>query len=128
MLKAWLMRGILAIAILAQIASVTMPMNLEIYQKKVGMPGTRFDARLAQRLNNIVCLIDGSFSEGCVDMNPEKKGFVEHLNHIYFFPFHLREKAVENPELLKLSQILLIFWIVVVTLAIGTTLWFCYVG
>ena len=127
-LKAWLMRGILAIAILAQIASVAMPMNLEIYQKKVGMPGTRFDARLAQRLNNIVCLVDGSFTEGCVEMNPKKKGFVEHLNHVYFLPFNLRKKAVENPELLKLSQILLIFWIVVVTLAIGTTLWFCYVA
>jgi len=127
-LKAWLMRGILAIAILAQIASVAMPMNLEIYQKKVGMPGTRFDARLAQRLNNIVCLIDDSFTEGCVEMNPEKKGFVKHLNHVYFLPFNLRKEAVENPELLKLSQILLIFWIVVVTLAIGTTLWFCYVG
>ncbi|MFP5270546.1 hypothetical protein [Coleofasciculus sp.] len=127
-LKAWLMRGILAIAILAQIASVAMPMNLEIYQKKVGMPGTRFDARLAQRLNNIVCLIDGSFTEGCVEMNPEQKGFVEHFNHISFLPFNLRKEAAENPELLKLSQILLIFWIVVVTLAIGTTLWFCYVG
>lgn len=127
-LRLWLMRGMIALALVVQIASVTMPMNMEIFQTKVGVPGTRFDFRLGQRMTNIVCLINGSFSQICVDRNPEKKRFIEKFNHVYFLPFIFSKGAVSNSLLAKLSLIFLVLWLLVLTLAIGTTLRFCYFG
>ncbi|MBE9125816.1 MULTISPECIES: hypothetical protein [unclassified Coleofasciculus] len=125
-LTTWLMQGILALAILVQIASVTMPMNLEIYQKQLGVPGTRFDFRLGQRFNNIICLVNGSFSQGCVDRNPAKKRYLEHLNHLFFLPFNFSQKAALNSRLTKFLQVLLIVWVLVIALAIGSTLRYLY--
>jgi len=126
--KVWLLRGILTLAILFQIASVAMPMNLEIYQAQVGMPGSRLEFRIGQRLINIVCLSNGSLSKFCVNSNPDKRPYLNHLNHLNFLPFTLRQEAADNPLLGKLSLVLLIVWGFVFILAIGTTVWFCCFG
>ncbi|HBB32407.1 MAG TPA: hypothetical protein DDZ80_08575 [Cyanobacteria bacterium UBA8803] len=124
--KAWLMQGILGIAIAVQISSVAMPMNLEIFQTQVGMPGSRLDFRLGQRIANVVCLVNGSLSNRCVDRNPDKKPVLEHINHLFFLPFEFNQKAAENPNLINLSRVLLVLWILVLMMAIGATLRFCY--
>jgi hypothetical protein len=126
--KVWLLRGILTLAILFQIASVAMPMNLEIYQARVGMPGSRLEFRIGQRLINIACLSNGSLSKFCVNSNPDKRPYLKHLNHLNFLPFTLRQEAADNPALGEFSLVLLIVWGLVLILAIGTTLWFCGFG
>jgi len=126
--KVWLLRGILSLAILFQIASVAMPMNLEIYQANVGMPGSRLELRIGQRLINIVCLSNGSLSKFCVNSNPDKRPYLNHLNHLNFLPFTLRQEAANNPDLGKVSLVFLIVWGLVLILAIGTTVWFCGFG
>lgn len=127
-IRAWLMRSLLAIAIIVQIASVTMPMNLEIYQTQMGMPGSRLDFRLGQRLTNIVCLANSSLSSRCIDKHPDKKRYLEHLNHLAFLPFTLNQEAKDTPVLSQLSLIFLPIWGLLLILAISTTVWFCYSG
>lgn len=117
----WLLKGILAIAIAVQLASVAMPFGLEPTQVDVGAPGSRLKLRLAQRVNNLACLVDTSFSKACVGRNPEQQRYLEKYNHLYFLPFTLQEKAVENPPLSNLVPFFFVFWGVVVALAIGLT-------
>lgn len=125
-LRAWLMRGIVTVAIMVQIASVTMPMNLEIFQTQVGMPGSRLDFRLAQRLTNMVCLVNSSFSKGCVERNPDKKDFVKEWNHLYFLPFNFSHQAAGNSALVNFTRILYVIWGLVLVGAIASTLWFVF--
>lgn len=120
-LRARLMKGLIAIALIFQTASVTMPMNLEIYQTQVGFPGSRLELRIGQRLTNIACLFNGSISAQCVNRNPDKKPFVEQYNRVLFLPFVFSQKAAGNPALFQLSLILFVVWGVVLILAIGTT-------
>lgn len=127
-LRAWLMRGVVAIAIIVQIASVTMPMNLEIYQKNLGVPGTRFDFRLGQRLINIVCLSNSSFSNQCLDKNPDKKRLLAQYNHIFPLPFTFNRTMADNPVSVNISPIFFVFWGLLLALAIGTTFWFSFLG
>ncbi len=123
-LTAWLMQGILAIAGLVQIASVLMPFNLEIAQEKIESPKTRLEYqtnlgfRLGQRLTNIACLISSSFSEQCIGrLDTDKKRSINYYNKLFFLPFSFTQSV-------KLSRILLVFWLVALTLAIATTVWF----
>jgi hypothetical protein len=127
-LAAWMIRGMLSVAVIVQIASVTMSSSVELFQKQVAMPGSRLEFRLGQRLTNIVCLINSSFSEGCIDRHPEKKPFMKDSGHLLFLPFTFNRKAAGNPVLVKLSVILFLFWGLVLILAIGTTVWFSFLG
>lgn len=106
--KRFILKGILVIAIMAQLASVAMPMNLEIFQKQVGVPGTRLDLRLAARAINIVCYVDRDFSKLCVDQNPDKKQYLAHLNHLNFFPFTFSHNHVNSSVALK--GLLFLIW------------------
>jgi hypothetical protein len=82
-----LLRAILAIAVMVQLASVAMPMNLEITQKQVGTPGSRLDARLPQRLSNLACYVAPTLTKLCIERLPDKKKYLERYNHLQFFPF-----------------------------------------
>ncbi|MFM7442092.1 MAG: hypothetical protein ACKO2V_26410, partial [Snowella sp.] len=62
-LKKRLIQSLIALAIIVQFASVAMPMDLEIFQAQLGMPGTRNDFRLGQRILSISCLVIPKWSD-----------------------------------------------------------------
>lgn len=124
----WLMRGIVAFAIAAQIASVTLHMNLEIYQSQLGVPGTRFDFRLGQRMVNIGCLVNHSFSRLCLDRNPDKKSHLEKWNTVKFIPFAFSRKASNNPVLGKFLPLTFLVWILLTFSAIIATKKFVFMS
>lgn len=135
--KRWLMRGLITLALLVQIASVILMHPLEARQKSWGVPGTRFEFRLGQRFINIVCLVNGSFSPGCVSryksrMTPKKQGefvkSVEIYNQIYFFPFTFYQDAHGNPTWLRVSYLLFLLWGLLLILAIAITWQFCFLS
>ena len=140
-LSVWLMRGILTVAIAVQIASVTLPYHLEIAednaldpnfktaQTPAWMVKSRLQFRLGQRFTNIVCLLDRSFSEGCINrlnLNPGDRYVLENYNRPYFLPFGLSAKVAGSPTLAKISLILLVVWGLVLTLAIAITVRFVF--
>jgi hypothetical protein len=128
-LTAWLMRGILAVAILVQIASVAMPLYLEEAQARTEAPASSLSGwdyssylnrfRLGQRATNIICLIDSSFSERCISrLNPEKtNSIIFKFNQVFLLPFNYAQ--------FKLNRKWTFFgWGLALTLAIiGTTFW-----
>ena len=126
--RKWLMQGIITVAFIVQIASVTLPMNLEIYQKKLGMPGTRLDFRLGRRLINNVCLINSSISSQCLDNYPDKKRNLEAFINSEILPFHLQQKAQENKPSTKVANLVLLLWIFVLILALLTTSRYVFMG
>lgn len=113
-IRGLILKGILVLSVMIQLASVAMPMNLEIFQRNVGFPGTRLDFRLANRVVNIACRVDRDLIRLCVDRNPDKKQYVEHLNHLNFFPFvYSEDKTESSPEGIDVVQFLLFaLWIV----------------
>ena len=121
--RRFLLKGILVIAIMAQLASVAMPMNLEIFQKQVGVPGTRLDLRLATRAANIVCYADRDFSSLCVNQNPDKKQYLAHLNHLSFFPFTFSHEHVNSSSALKALLFLIWGLALVATVLISLKTW-----
>jgi hypothetical protein len=104
-LTLWIMRGILAIALMVQIASVTMYYGTEI--SPVLLPQdfaaeVHFDQfRLGQRVINIICYFNSFFSKHC-------------MRNVPILPFR------SNPK------IFLPVWRVLLVFAIGTTAWFVY--
>ncbi|MEM6256577.1 MAG: hypothetical protein AAF821_27030 [Cyanobacteria bacterium P01_D01_bin.156] len=105
-----LLKGILIVALITQLASVAMPMNIEIFQKQVGMPGTRLDLRLPRRFANIACYIRPDLSKLCIDRNPNKKEYLEHLNHLTFFPFIFSHKKSESGKTSVIQILLFLIW------------------
>ena len=125
-LKAWLIQGIIILAFLVQLASVTMHFNLEVDQNRFGSPGARLKFRLAQRFLNIACLIDDSVSSRCVEnLGPNLKPYLTKHNNLYFFPFVLQRKAQTNPQLSPWADLILIAWImlVIITFIVTITFW-----
>jgi hypothetical protein len=126
-LTVWLMRGILTLAIIVQIASVTMPLGLEITSAQVMADKTPryLQFRLGQRLTNIACLVNSSFSQKCINrLSPDQQLRLEEVNKVSFLPFGFSRKVTSNPSLVKLSPILFGVWGLLLALAIGTTLWY----
>lgn len=123
-LKKWLIQSLIALAIVVQFASVAMPMDLEIFQAQLGMPGTRHDFRLGQRIANITCLISPKWSDRCIENHPDKQQILNTWNHLTFFPFTFNHKAAKNPAILRYSIFLLLAWLIVLVMAIITTLKF----
>jgi hypothetical protein len=105
-----ILRGILILALVTQLTSLAMPMNLEIYQKMVGMPGTRLDLRLGQRVMNLACYVDRDLTKLCVDRNPDKKSYFEHLNHLNFFPFVFKQTHPEFSQGIAIQIGLFLIW------------------
>ncbi|NES82152.1 MAG: hypothetical protein F6K10_12550 [Moorea sp. SIO2B7] len=124
-LKLWLIRGIVTIAIIVQLASVTMPYNLEVDQNLIGAPGARLKFRLLQRMTNIVCLVDSSFSSRCVDrLDAKKKNYLKRNNYVFFLPFRLQRQAKDDSDLVNMSRFFFVVWGLALTLAIATTIQF----
>ncbi|MEO0348733.1 MAG: hypothetical protein AAF282_01635 [Cyanobacteria bacterium P01_A01_bin.15] len=124
-LKRLFFRGLLILALMVQLASVSMPMNLEIFQKRVGMPGTRLDIRLVQRMSNIACQFDPDLTRLCTDRHPDKKVYLDHLNHWNFFPFVLGQTDSDSDNSSGLQGVLFLLWGLALGAAILTsvTLW-----
>lgn len=121
--KAWLASGLITLALMVQLASVAMPMHLEVAQAEIGAPGSRRQFRLGQRLANVACLVTGSPWSFCVDrLDPEKRQYLGANNHINFLPFTFSKRAADNPALSGLSIALFIVWGLAVLLASGATL------
>ncbi|ACK68303.1 conserved hypothetical protein [Rippkaea orientalis PCC 8801] len=119
-LKKNLIKAIIGLAILVQLASVAMPFNLEIYQSQMGMAGSKYDLRIVQRVINIVCLINPSISKYCIPNYPEQEKFVKSFNHFNFFPHILSEK-IANPWI---NRLILGFWLIALIAAISLTFYF----
>ena len=109
------------IALMVQLASVTMPMNLEIFQKAVGMPGSNLELRLVQRAANIVCYVDRDFSRLCIDRNPEKKQYLEQFNRIKFFPFTYQHQTPPVERSGGLQVLLFTVWGLALAAAVITS-------
>jgi hypothetical protein len=124
--KKRLMQLLIVLAISVQLASVAMPMDLEIFQAEAGMPGSRFNFRLGQRLLNLSCLIQPTWSSRCTESNPDKKSIVSPWNHLAFIPFTFEKKIKGDPHLLKYSKFILVIWFVILMLAIVTTWRYCF--
>lgn len=118
-------RGILVVALLTQLASVAMPANLEIFQKKVGMPGTRFDIRLGQRMVNIACYVKQDLTELCIDQNPDKKAYVEDFNHLSFLPFDYSDSSsdLSKPSILRILSFLIWGMVLAAAILISLKTW-----
>jgi hypothetical protein len=125
-LRKWLMQSLIALAIAVQVASVAMPMDLEIFQAQLGMPGTRNNFRLGQRIANITCLISPKWSELCIENHPDKKLILNTWNHLAFLPFNFRHKAIKNPAISHYFPFLFSVWLIVLILAISITLQFIF--
>jgi hypothetical protein len=123
-LKKRLMQSLIALTIVIQFASVAMPMDLEIFQAQLGMPGTRHDFRLGQRIVNISCLIRPKWSNRCTENHPDKQQILSTWNHLAFLPFTFNHQAIKNPAAVKYSAFLFAAWLIVLILAIATTLKF----
>ena len=117
-LRRQIFRGILIAALITQLASVAMPMNLEIFQKKVGFPGTNLELRLGQRISNIACYFDRDITKFCIDRNPNKKEYVDQFNHLNFFPFVFNEAQSDSDQLSSLKIFLLWMWALTLVSAI----------
>jgi hypothetical protein len=133
-LKTWLMRGIIAAAIAVQMAAVTIPFGVEIQQAQIGQPGSYrpgayWQFRLGDRITNIACLIDRSFSTDCANrLNANQAGYFLAENQVFFLPFLFSKQATGKPLLVKLSLIGFAVWGLVLVLAIATTIWFILWG
>ncbi|EKU96470.1 hypothetical protein Lepto7375DRAFT_0472 [Leptolyngbya sp. PCC 7375] len=123
--RRFVLKGILLFALMAQLASVAMPMNLEIFQKKVGVPGTRLDVRLAARATNVACYVDRDLATLCIDRNPDKKQYLEHLNHLSFFPFTFSHNNAESEQTNPIKGLLFLIWslALVATILISLNTW-----
>ncbi len=126
-LKLWLMRSLIALAVVVQFASVAMPYNLEVDQNRFGAPGARLQLRLAQRMSNIVCLANPNVSSRCISqLQPKLRRLLKGNNHLVFFPFKLQRQAQEYPRLAIMANLSLLVWFFVITAAIFLTLKFCF--
>lgn len=109
----WIMRGIFAVALVVQIASVAMDQSTEI--APIVQPqdlATEIYAdqfRLGQRITNIICHFNRSFSQQCTRNLP-----------ILPFDANFRLPFRSNPK------IFLPVWRVLLAFSIGITAWFVY--
>ena len=120
-LKKWLIQLLIALAIIVQFASITMPMDLEIFQAQLGMPGTRHDFRLGQRIINVTCLVSPKWSDRCIANHPDKQQILNTWNHLAFLPFTFEQKAKHHPAAFKYLGFLGFFWLVALILALKLT-------
>jgi hypothetical protein len=134
-----LMRVILTVAILVQIASVTMSHNLEVYQSRIGLSKTypvyqsRLEFRLGQRLTNIACQINSSISEECINesllraLNPRERRRLKNANELAFLPFRFSRmvaNSAENSIAKPVTIIVFTLWLSILALAVWTTVWY----
>ncbi len=131
-LKLWLMRGIITLAIIVQISSVILLFSLESAQA-LSLPSEsqHLQFRLGERWTNIVCEIDSyfsnsSFPEHCLNkkigfVSSRQEYFLKDRHQVALLPFNYARFGFNR----KWAFVL---WGLVLTLAIVTTLRFCFIG
>ena len=117
-------QAIIAVAIAVQLASVTMPMDLEIFQAQMGMPGSRLNFRLGQRFINITCLANHEWSTLCTKNNPDKQEKLKRWNTLAFWPQNLNRQLKEAGYDSAYGGLFWLIWLVVILMAITFTLKF----
>ncbi|MEP0869331.1 hypothetical protein NDA01_05925 [Trichocoleus desertorum AS-A10] len=121
-LTAWVMRGLIVLAIAIQLTSVAMPRQMEETQTLVGAPGSRLQFRLGQRAINIACLANSSISDRCPSQLPPKiSDHLKEYNVISLLPFSFSQQAKTQPTLAPIAKTLWVIWGVVVAIAIVST-------
>ncbi|MGK7938881.1 MAG: hypothetical protein AB4062_01715 [Crocosphaera sp.] len=123
-IKKILVKAIITVAIMVQLASVAMPLNLEIFQEINAFPGSQYNLRLAKRVINIACYFNPSIVSYCIPNYPEKEKLVDKWNQINFFPFVLQQK-ISNPWL---NRLIFVFWFLILISAIVITYRFLMVN
>ncbi|HAZ47751.1 MAG TPA: hypothetical protein DCZ55_25640 [Cyanobacteria bacterium UBA11371] len=112
----WLMRGLIGLAIMIQIASVILRPGAEVGRIYFDKPETFERFRLAERVINVGCLIHHSFSADCP-------------SRLYY---HINGPLINKVSLLpfkytKSRNLVFIVWGLVLIMAIFTTVRFCFV-
>ncbi len=122
-LKKIIVKAIITVAIIVQLASVTMPLNLEIFQEINAFRGSQYQLRVVQRAINIACYVNPSITSYCIPNYPDKEKLLRKWNHINFFPFVLQQK-ISNPWL---NRLLFVFWFLILIGSIIFTYRFCII-
>ena len=126
-LKGWkkkAIQAVIAVAITVQLASVAMPMDLEVFQAQMGMPGSRLNFRLAQRFINITCLVNHEWSTLCTKNHPDKQEKLKQWNTLAFWPQNLNRQLKEAGYPSAYGGLFWLIWFVVLLVAITFTLKF----
>ncbi|NQZ64703.1 MULTISPECIES: hypothetical protein [Crocosphaera] len=116
-LKKNLVKAAITIALIVQLASVAMPLNLEIFQEVNAFPGSQYQLRLLKRVINIACYVNPSITKYCIPNYPEKEKLVSQWNRFNFFPFVLQEK-ISN---LWLNRLIFVLWFLILVSSIVVT-------
>ena len=125
--KGWrkrVLQAVIAFAITVQLASVTMPMDLEIFQIQMGMPGSRLNFRLGQRLINISCLVNQEWSTFCTKNYPNKQERLKRWNTLAFWPQNLNRQLKISGYNFAYGWLFWLVWLVVLLIAVVMTLKF----
>jgi hypothetical protein len=116
-LTQWLMRSFLVLAIIIQISSVILRPSAETGPIYFATVPNHLVFRLGERVTNIACLINSSFSNQCTAK-------------LYY---NVNGPLIKKVSLLPFSftkgrNLVFIFWGLVLIMAIVTTVSFCFVG
>jgi hypothetical protein len=119
-LTVWLMRGIVTIAILAQIASVVLLFTVESGQGMLVASESRYvQFRLAQRVTNILCLLDNSPSASFFcKLSPDGGQSLKSQNQFAILPLNYVRFRFNR-------KLILMGWGLILVLALGMTVRFC---
>ena len=112
-LTRWLMRGLIMLALVVQIASVILRPSAEVGRIYFDRPETFLRFRLGDRVTNVACLMNSSFAEDC-------------QNRLYY---HVNGPLIEKVSLLPFiftrgRNLVFIVWGLGLILAIITTIRF----
>lgn len=115
-IRRWFLSGIIALAIMVQIASVILHPTADTGRIYLAKPSSFSRLRLGTRIRNLGCLINPDFSQYC----PRELGKAETplMNKIALLPFAFTQSR----------ELILIIWGLILVAAIASTWHFCWVG
>lgn len=121
-LCSWVAKSAIALAILVQFASITLPNNLEVTQQHLGLGS---ELRIVQRINNIFYLLNGEKSNPKIAQVQEKAPWLGSHEKItwHLLPFRLENNLGTNSSFDRYISILYVLWILVFILAVASTTW-----
>jgi hypothetical protein len=120
----WLIKGLIILSIIVQLASTALPFNLELFQKQVGVPGSKYDLRIINRINNIACYFVPTLNPYCSSQYPNLQKKLEPFYHFRYFPFNYQFKYQDSPQTQSLLTIMIVLWFVTLVLTLLST--FCF--
>lgn len=117
-IKKYLSCSLLSISILIQIFSICLPYHLEVSQNISRQIENHNSFVLQERVTNIICLANPSFSETCLEKALSNKND----DRFVFFPFNLSDKISSQ----AIIQIALIVWGLLLISAIISSMVFVF--